>query len=209
MLSSQVEYASGTAMEPQAQAPSIPRPSRRTYVVDRRFQLKYTLLLVGVGLVVAALFGTMMYLVHMSALRAYAEGRGTAGASATMIWVMVALGVAMAAALSLVGVVITHRVAGPVHVMNHYLNVLAAGRYPMMRPLRKGDELKRFFETFQGAIESLRSREADEADTLRSAVDALAPVAGTEAAKALLAQLQSMHDRKRDATDQVDVGRTE
>src|SRR5689334_7097633 len=100
MLSSGVEYAAGPPMEPQAEAPSDPRPSRRTYVVDRRFQLKYTLLQVVVGVLVAALFGTMMYLVHVSALRAYAEGRGTAGTSAVMIWVMVALAVAMAAALS-------------------------------------------------------------------------------------------------------------
>ncbi len=197
-------------MEPQAQAPaSTSRPGRRTYVVDRRFQLKYTLLLVGVGVAVTALFGSMMYLVHLSALRAYAEGRGTTDSSAPLVWVMAALAIAMAAALSLVGVMITHRVAGPVHVMNHYLNVLAGGRYPIMRPLRKGDELQRFFETFQGAIESLRSREADEADTLKSAVAMLSPLASTDEVKSLLAQLQAMHDRKRDATDQVDVGRTE
>jgi hypothetical protein len=79
----------------------------------------------------------------------------------------------------------------------------------MMRPLRKGDELQRFFETFQGAIESLRTRDVDEADTLRSAVAALTPLASTDEARALLSQLQAMHDRKRDATDQVDVGRTE
>jgi len=95
-------------------------------------------------------------------------------------------------------------------VMNHYLNVLAGGRYPIMRPLRKGDELQRFFETFQGAVDSLRSREVEEADTLRDAVAALSPLASTdERARALLAQLQVMHDRKRDATDVVDVGRTE
>ena len=197
-------------MEPQAQAPSTTsRPGRRTYVVDRRFQLKYTMLLVGVGVAVTALFGTMMYLVHVSALRAYAEGHGTAEASSALVWVMVALGIAMAAALSLVGVMITHRVAGPVHVMNHYLNVLAGGRYPIMRPLRKGDELQRFFETFQGAIESLRSREADEADALRNAVAVLSPLASTEELKGLITQLQAMHDRKRDATDQVDVGKLE
>lgn len=197
-------------MEAQAQAQaSIPRAGRRTYVVDRRFQLKYTLLLVGVGVMVAALFGTVMYLGHLSALRAYAESRGTAGAGSTMLWALLALGVALAAALSLVGVMITHRVAGPVHVMNHYLDVLAKGRYPILRPLRKGDELQRFFETFQGAVESLRTRDAEEADTLRDAVAALTPLATTEQAKALLAQLQAMHDRKRDATDAVDVGRTE
>ncbi|HZN94423.1 MAG TPA: signal protein, partial [Myxococcales bacterium] len=161
-------------MEAQAQAQaSNPRGGRRIYVVDRRFQLKYTLLLVGVGVSVAALFGVLMYLLHLSALRAYVEGRGTSGAGSTMFWAMLALAVTLAASLSLVGVMITHRVAGPVHVMNHYLNVLAGGRYPILRPLRKGDELQRFFETFQGAVESLRTREAEEADTLRDAVAAL------------------------------------
>jgi len=198
-------------MEAQAQAQaSNPRGGRRTYVVDRHFQLKYTLLLVGVGVSVAALFGVLMYLLHLSALRAYVEGRGTSGAGSTMFWAMLALAVTLAASLSLVGVMITHRVAGPVHVMNHYLNVLAGGRYPILRPLRKGDELQRFFETFQGVVDSLRSREVEEADTLRDAVAALSPLASTdERARALLAQLQVMHDRKRDATDVVDVGRTE
>jgi hypothetical protein len=93
--------------------------------------------------------------------------------------------------------------------MSHYLNVLSTGRYPMMRPLRKGDELQRFFEAFQGAVESLRSREAGEADTLRDAVAALGPLATTDQTRALVSQLQAMHDRKRDATDAVDVGRTE
>ncbi|HVE81789.1 MAG TPA: signal protein [Myxococcales bacterium] len=192
----------------QAQA-SSPRGGRRTFVVDRRFQLKYTLLLVGVGVVIAALFGTVMYLVYVSALRAYVEGRSTTEATASLVWALLAISVAMAAALSLVGVVITHRVAGPVHVMTHYLNVLGGGRYPILRPLRKGDELQRFFEAFQGAVESMRSREAGEADTLHAAVARLAPLASTDEARLLLEQLQAMHDRKRDATDRVDVGRTE
>jgi len=194
--------------EVQTHSPPL-RPGRRTYVVDRRFQLKYTLLLVGVGVLIAGLFGAAMYLSHLEALRAVARGEAAAEASRRLLWLMLAIALGMAAALSLVGVIVTHRVAGPVHVMSHYLNVLAGGRYPIMRRLRKGDELQRFFESFQGAVESMRAREAGEADTLRNAVVGLSALAGTDEARALLEQLQAMHDRKRDATDRVDVGRTE
>jgi len=193
---------------PEAQAPP-PRPGRRTYVVDRRFQLKYTLLLVGMGVVIAGLFGGALYLSHLEALRVLARGEEAGEASRRLLWLMLVISLGMAATLSLVGVVVTHKVAGPVHVMSHYLNVLAGGRYPIMRQLRKGDELQRFFESFQAAVESLRAREAGEADTLRNAVAGFSALAGTEEARALLAQLQAMHDRKRDATDRVDVGRTE
>lgn len=185
--------------------------ARRTYVLDRGFQLKYTLLLVGVGVLISTLFGTMMYLTHVDSLRVLAEtgdAEAAARGSTTIIWLLVAITVLMAAALSLVGILITHRVAGPVYVMSHYVSVLSNGRYPIMRKLRKSDELREFFEGFSEAIESMRQREAKEADTLREVVQKLGGLAqDDETAKGLLAELQSMHDRKRDATDRVDIGK--
>lgn len=169
------------------------------------------MLLVGVGVLISSLFGTMMYLAHLDSVRALAEtgdAEAAARGSTTIVWLLVAITVLMAAALSLVGVLITHRVAGPVYVMSHYVSVLSKGRYPIMRKLRKSDELRTFFESFSEAIESMRQREAKEADTLREAIRKLEPLAqGDEAARGLVAELQSMHDRKRDATDRVDIGR--
>ena len=85
------------------------------------------------------------------------------------------------------------------------MSVLAKGRYPVMRPLRNTDELRTFFERFQEAVESMRQREVEEAETLEHALKAFTPLAaGTEAA-ASLQSLQGLRDRKREATDRVKV----
>ena len=91
--------------------------------------------------------------------------------------------------------------------MSHYISVLARGRYPMMRPLRKSDELKSFFERFSEAVEALRQRDAGEADQLDEALARLAPLASTSEARQVLDGLKAMRDRKRDATDRVTVSR--
>ena len=69
-----------------------------------------------------------------------------------------------------------------------------------MRKLRRHDELKGLFEHIQGAIESMRSREVEEAEKLKNALNKLSALASTDDSKALLAELQAMHDRKRIAT---------
>jgi hypothetical protein len=185
-----------------------PKLHRRTYVIDRGFQLKYILLLVLVGALLSGLFGGMMYLAHLDAARQLAPSvqAELARAETTQLALTVAMSILMAAALGLFGVLITHRVAGPVYVMSHYVSVIAKGRYPQMRALRKRDELKGFFDRFQEAIESLRTREADEAVQLDQALATLEPLAGTPEAQAVLEQLRSMRDRKKDATDRVEVG---
>jgi hypothetical protein len=109
----------------------------------------------------------------------------------------------MGAALSLFGVLITHRVAGPVYVITHYIQILSSGRYPIMRPLRKTDELRPFFERFQEAVEAMRRREAEEARSLDAAVAALSAVATTAEATASLDALKALRDRKRDATERL------
>ena len=87
---------------------------------------------------------------------------------------VVALGKAafsmMEAALGLLGVVITHRVAGPVFVLGHYLKVLSDGRFPRMRTLRRSDELKGFYGTFLEAVEAMRVREARHTAVLEDAL---------------------------------------
>jgi hypothetical protein len=194
---------------PSPETPSgAPRLHRRTYVIDRGFQLKYTLTLVVVGALVSALFGAMMYLAHLDAIRNLPPAvRGElGGAEGTLLALTATMSLLMAAALGLFGVLITHRVAGPVYVMSHYVSVLAKGRYPLMRPLRKRDELKGFFERFQDAIECLREREAEEAVQLEQAVATLKALPASPEVSQVIAGLEAMQGRKRDATDRIEVG---
>jgi hypothetical protein len=136
---------------------------RRAYLVDRRFQLKYTLLLALAGLVLALAAGGWLWQVHRQTLELAVTEPGLRAIAEAgerqLLLAFVGMAVAMALALALLGIVFTHHVAGPVYVMSHYLSALAQGRYPRMRPLRRGDELKDFFELFQRAIAVMRERE--------------------------------------------------
>lgn len=148
---------------------------RRVYLVDRSFQLKYTLLLVLAGLGVAGAFGLWIWQAHLQvsdlaavdpALRPLIEA-----SDRNLLVIFVGIAVLMAAALGLVGILVTHRVAGPIFVMGHYMSVLAQGRYPRMRTLRQRDELKGFFRTFIEAVSTLKQREARHAAVLEEAVE--------------------------------------
>lgn len=176
---------------PASNAPQRPGFRRRTYLLDREFQLKYILLLAAMGGGSMLLFGLLAYRVSM---------RGVPG-DATLLWLTALATVGLGAVLGLFGLVFTHRVAGPVHVMSLYMAALAAGRYPRLRPLRKKDELRRFFDRFSEAVERIRQREAEEARALAEAVEALGPLATTPGAKEALRTLEALYGRKRQAID--------
>src|SRR5262249_51498211 len=154
------------------------KPARRTYLIDRRFQLKYTALLVLCGALISVVFGTLAYLAEVDVHRSLAEELSRSGRTAadpmlvsslvkqsatTLLVLTGAVTLLMSVALALVGILIGHRVAGPVYVMANYVSKLAEGRYPLIRPLRRNDELQVFFQRFRHAVESLRR--AEQADT--------------------------------------------
>jgi hypothetical protein len=153
---------------------AAPAAHRRQYLVDRGFQLKYALLMAAAGLVVAGVFGLWIHQAHAQAtalLAPDAETRALVERSdRLLLGAFVAIAALLAAALGLLGVIITHRVAGPVFVMGHYLRVLAEGRFPRMRTLRRSDELKTFFRTFLDAVDKMKIREARHTAVLEDAI---------------------------------------
>lgn len=176
------------------------RPSfqRRTYLLDREFQLKYSFVLALIGGGSIALFGALAYFVYAGD---GSGGPGDLSGAETLLWLTAVGALGMAAAMGLFGLVFTHRVAGPVHVMNLHLAALASGRYPRMRPLRKHDELRRFFEKFSDAVERIRAREQEEAQVLAQALEKLRPLATSREAADALGSLASLHARKHQATE--------
>lgn len=196
---------------PEPSTPTRAKVIRRRYLVDRVFQLKYMVMLALLGAGISAVFGAMMYLSHSQSQRALVElmerapGRGLVDIStiraemarfdATFLWLVVGTTALMAVALLLFGVLLTHRIAGPVYVMTLYLSALARGQFPVTRPLRKGDELKDFFETLHSAVEGLRKKESDEAQNLSNALNKLGSGDATAATDALRI-LKELRDRK-------------
>lgn len=82
-------------------------------------------------------------------------------------------------AVGLAGIVVTHKVAGPIYKMKRQIRALGAGSLQIPAPLRKGDELVDFFDAFRETIGELRKRQAAEIEMLDHAIKNLEPKANS------------------------------
>src|SRR4051812_23666453 len=71
------------------------------------------------------------------------------------------------------GIVVTHRVAGPIYKMKRLLGYVGEGHLSVREKLRKGDELQHFFDAFESMVNSLRKRQEFEIGRLDQAIKAL------------------------------------
>src|SRR5262249_51386364 len=74
------------------------------------------------------------------------------------------------ALLTILGVVITHRIVGPVFKIKRLLRQVASGKLVVNQRLREGDELGDLFETFQQMTLSLKVLQIDRIATLEAAI---------------------------------------
>jgi hypothetical protein len=189
------------AMSVDTQPSARPHVVRRKYLLDTGFQLRYILRLAALGGGGVLLVGLLLYRVHISSVESGASPEVLLASEQTMLWLLGMGTLGLGGLMGLFGLVLTHRVAGPIHVMSLYIATLAAGRYPRMRPLRKNDELRGFFDGLREAVDRIREREAEEARLLAEVIEALEPLATTQDSQAALSILASLRARKRQAIE--------
>ena len=90
------------------------------------------------------------------------------------------------------GIIVTHRVAGPIYKMRANLLHVADGRLRVPTPLRKGDELVEFFEAYRSMVISLRERQEVEISKLVQAIKTLEPKAEPGELEPLFSLLRDM-----------------
>jgi nitrogen fixation/metabolism regulation signal transduction histidine kinase len=79
----------------------------------------------------------------------------------------------MVVAIGLFGIYFTHKVAGPVFKMKRLLRQVGEGDLRVEARLRKGDELKSFFDAFTRMVGGLRALEQRHLDEVEMAVESL------------------------------------
>ncbi len=150
---------------------------RRIFLIDRKFQFKWTFIIVAVGVLVSAGLGYFIIRLNLTNTElleldaAYADQ--VAKYDAMAIYYLVGFVLVMAIFLFIWGIIMTHRVAGPIYIISRYLRQMASGEPPKPRPLRKGDELKDFFESFSSMLASLKERASQESKLLDTAIGEL------------------------------------
>ena len=171
-----------------APAPGAPKRKLRNYLLDRRFQLKYTGMVVGVTMVVASILGALAYHESKGQTEALQIQLATQpdldpGVSAGLeafgrdrdreILVGIIFGVAaLTIALGFTGIVITHKVVGPAYKMRMLLSTVAKGHLRVDGGLRKGDELQEVFASFNDMVNQLRQRREQDLERLDAALAA-------------------------------------
>jgi len=204
--------------EAQSVSPSgraHPKRRLRNYLLQPRFQLKYTAMVVGVTVVVAGVLGyfayqysrgqTQLFTINKIAAELEQGGEADQGfiesqtAYAREQDRQVLLGIlggilALALALALTGIVVTHKLVGPAYRLKRQLREVARGRLRVEGGLRKGDELQDLFESFRDMVESLRASQEKEIAELEGAIEQ-ARIAGLP--PDALASLLGLRDRMR------------
>ena len=190
-----------------------PRPvyKRRlsNYLLDKRLQLRYVLLVTILSGVISGSLGYLIYQQRHAAsesierdlaaltqddqsLKGFQEqvAAGMAAEDRALVYKMVGVGIGLVVILSLYLLIMTHKVAGPLYKVSGYFDKMAAGRVGQVWGLRKGDMLQDFFASFKEMHDAVRGRLQVDVANMETASTALrAKAAGNEK---LLAALDEM-----------------
>jgi nitrogen fixation/metabolism regulation signal transduction histidine kinase len=100
----------------------------------------------------------------------------------------------MVVLIGLLGIYFTHKVAGPVFKMNALLRQVGKGDLRVEARLRRGDELKAFFDTFTQMVSGLRDHERRRLGEVEGAIRALERSDTREVAVALDRIRRAIHE---------------
>lgn len=197
---------------PQSSGP--PKRRMRNFLLDKRFQLKYTGMVVAVTVVVAAVLGWFAYdysrgqteslsitIMMQPELNpeAAADIESYAEARDRQVLLAIAGGILiLALTLGFTGIVVTHKVVGPSYKMRRLFREVAAGHLKVDSKLRKGDELQDVFHAFEEMVSTLRTRQAEEVAQLDAAIEKARASGAPEDA---IAEIVAVRDRMQSTLD--------
>ena len=190
----------------------IPQHKRklRNYLLDIGLQLRYTVFIIAVAVFLTAFLGYRIYaatqettrIVTMTAavdpsvdreLRAQFEANDR-----VVLWGIVGFGVLLVVTVSVAGIWMTHKIAGPLHNIGSAFARVRDNRLPAdLGNLRKGDELQAFHAGFREMYEAVRTRVVRDTEVLDKAISAIEAVESRpEALEQALVELRALRSEK-------------
>ncbi|MBN1114078.1 MAG: HAMP domain-containing protein [Oligoflexia bacterium] len=140
--------------------------TRSIFIIDKKFQIKYALLLAALGaLLTLILSGHVFYFVHENFqifIPNYSKNpdimKLILSDQKKIALYLVALSFMLVSFLFFIGIIVTHRMAGPIMVMRRKIIDLRNGDFSARVHLRKGDEFKELADSFNEMAEHLGKR---------------------------------------------------
>jgi methyl-accepting chemotaxis protein len=158
------------------------------YLLDKSLQLRYVLFVTILSAVIAGALGYMIYDQRRTASESIERdlkvltshqdlqqqvASGLESDDQMLVYKMIGVGVGLVLILSAYLVIMTHKVAGPLHKVSMYFDRMAGGRLGVVTPLRRGDMLQDFFGDFKAMHESVRGKSIADVATMEQALAAL------------------------------------
>lgn len=149
-------------------------------IVDRQFQFKYTGIIVGLAAAISMILGYFLWksymemneVIDLASLSPEVNDKLNSDDARFVFTITLVFLVVEVAVLGVMGLLITHRVCGPIFVLQRHMDTISGGTYPTTRPLRAGDEFKDAFDAFTRMIDALRKRDSDDLDKLKAVLSA-------------------------------------
>ena len=123
---------------------------------------------------------------------------------------IIGFGVVLVLSIGGVGILLTHKVAGPLYKISSFFGRIRDNRLgPAPAKLRKGDELQNFYSSFREMHNAIRGRTQEDVRVLESALAALesAPQGRSPPVEQALADLREMCKRKEDSLEAPPIDR--
>ncbi|MEM8609603.1 MAG: hypothetical protein AAGF92_21045 [Myxococcota bacterium] len=186
----------------------------KNYLIDRRFQLKYTAMVVLVTVSVASVLGFAAFRFSQQQsdvltaqiaanpdldpetaadLERFARQEDVKVRNAIIAGVLL-----LTVALGVTGILVTHRVVGPAYRMRRLFEGIGAGKLEITTGIRKGDELQELYRSFADMVESLRDQRSEEIAQLE---ETLASMEAAGIQSDYTKQLREVLERIRDSVD--------
>ncbi len=168
-------------------------PNRKisNYLIDKKLQLRYVVFVTALSAVICGILGFLIWQQADVATNVIREQladspemakeviRSLQSEDQNLVLTMVASGIGLVVLLSLLLVVMTHKVAGPLFKVTLYFDKMRDGRLDTVWPLRKGDMLRAFYQKFSSMHVAVKARHVEVNENLKSFV-ALAEAAGID-----------------------------
>ena len=170
---------------------------RKNLIINPAFQLKYALTIMVGAFIASSLMGIVLYgmLYNQARNRAlHLVPTNVLENTYSIILFAAAFSLLMAVALGIWSLVMTHRIGGPLHVLQMQLDQLAQGHLPKPRKLRKNDEFKELFSTFKQFVNAHKSRKQKQLQDIDRALESLGAVNNQSAP--LLQLRRQLHDMR-------------
>src|ERR1051325_6148767 len=142
----------------------------KNYLLDVGLQLRYTAAIV---IVAVALTGFLGYRIIQPGAAQELQSQ-FAQSDRTVLFNIIGFGVILVLSIGGVGILLTHKVAGPLYKISSFFGRIRDNRLgPAPAKLRKGDELQDFYSTFREMHNAIRGRVEEDVRVLENALAAL------------------------------------